>query len=44
MQILQRKKKENRNLNNYELGPEVSLYITDIGPNKMKVIALLKKV
>ncbi|AZB32894.1 SMI1/KNR4 family protein [Chryseobacterium bernardetii] len=30
-------------VNNYELGPEVSLYITDIGPNKMKVIALLKK-
>lgn len=28
----------------YELlGSEVSLYITDIGPNKMKVIAVLKK-
>lgn len=27
----------------YELGPEVNLYITDIGPNKMKVIALLKR-
>lgn len=25
------------------IGPEVNLYITDIGPNKMKVIALLKK-
>lgn len=25
------------------IGPEVNLYITDIGPNKLKVIALLKK-
>lgn len=25
------------------IGPEVNLYITDIGPHKMKVIALLKK-
>ncbi|WP_347217626.1 hypothetical protein [Chryseobacterium sp.] len=27
----------------YDLGSEINLYITDTGPNKMKVIALLKK-
>ncbi|REC60186.1 hypothetical protein DRF65_22015 [Chryseobacterium pennae] len=35
---------EEESIETYEsIGSEVNLYITDIGPNKMKVIALLKK-
>lgn len=36
--------REPESIKTYEsIGPEVNLYITDIGPNKMKIIALLKK-